>query len=78
MIFAIANDVIYDMKKIGKENYSEEKAILFLEPLHPGKSYDVPDPWGRNEKILLRFMNLSTRLVMPLSINMLTFQNQIK
>jgi protein-tyrosine phosphatase len=50
LIFAMANDVLYDMKKIGKENFSEEKAILFLESLHPGKSFDVPDPWGRNEK----------------------------
>jgi len=50
LIFAMANDVLYDMKQIGKENFSEEKAILFLEPLHPGKSLNVPDPWGGTEK----------------------------
>jgi protein-tyrosine phosphatase len=50
LIFAMANDVLYDMKQIGKENFTEEKAILFLEPLHPGKSLNVPDPWGGTEK----------------------------
>jgi protein-tyrosine phosphatase len=50
LIFAMANDVLYDMKQIGKENFSEEIAILFLEPLHPGKSYNVPDPWYGTEK----------------------------
>jgi protein-tyrosine phosphatase len=58
LIFAMANDVLFDMKKIGKENFSEEKAILFLESLHPGKSYDVPDPWGRNEKDFVEVYDL--------------------
>jgi len=50
LIFAMANDVIFDIQRIAQENFSEEKAILFLEPLHPGKSLNVPDPWGGTEK----------------------------
>jgi protein-tyrosine phosphatase len=50
LIFAMANDVIYDIKKIAQDEYHEEKVQLFLEPLFPGKLQNVPDPWYGTEK----------------------------
>ena len=48
-IYAMANDVIGYMKEIGKENFDNNKTILFLEELYPGKSMNVPDPWYGTE-----------------------------
>ena len=45
IIYAMADDVLYDMKRIAKEKFDEEKARLFLEELFPGKNKSVPDPW---------------------------------
>ena len=44
-IYAMAEDVIYDMKKIAGSAFDENKIELFLNTLHPGKNMDVPDPW---------------------------------
>lgn len=50
LIFAMANDVIFDIQRIAQNEYSEEKVQLFLEPLYPGKLQNVPDPWYGTEK----------------------------
>ena len=50
MIFAMANDVIFDIQRIAQDAYTEEKVQLFLEPLYPGKLQNVPDPWYGTEK----------------------------
>ena len=44
-IFAMAEDVLKDIKKIAKEKFDEQKVDLFLNELHPGQNRDVPDPW---------------------------------
>ncbi|HEV7621615.1 MAG TPA: low molecular weight protein-tyrosine-phosphatase [Flavisolibacter sp.] len=44
-IYAMADDVIDDMKQIAKNKYDESKADLFLNELYPGKNRSVPDPW---------------------------------
>ena len=43
-IYAMAEDVLTDIKKItGNNNPTNTK--LFLEELYPGQNKDVPDPW---------------------------------
>ena len=44
-IYAMATDVIEDMKHIGRDQYDASRVDLFLNELHPGKNMSVPDPW---------------------------------
>ena len=48
-IYALADDVLDEMKRIGKEKFDAAKADLLLNELHPGKNYSVPDPWSGPE-----------------------------
>jgi protein-tyrosine phosphatase len=50
LIFAMANDVIFDIQRIAQDEYSDQKVQLFLESLYPGKLQNVPDPWYGTEK----------------------------
>jgi protein-tyrosine phosphatase len=49
-IYAMAGDVIDDMKEIAREKYDASKVDLFLNELHPEKNMWVPDPWYGPEK----------------------------
>lgn len=44
-IYAMADDVLDDIKRIAREKYDSNKVNLFLNELHPGKNASVPDPW---------------------------------
>ena len=44
-IYAMADDVIDDIRHIAKEKYDPAKVELFLNELYPGKNASVPDPW---------------------------------
>lgn len=44
-IYALADDVLDDIKRIAKNTFDAEKADLLLNELHPGKNLSVPDPW---------------------------------
>ncbi len=48
-IFAMAKDVMVDIKNIARNKFNPEKASLFLEALYPGENLDVKDPWYGNE-----------------------------
>ncbi|MGN6402167.1 MAG: low molecular weight protein-tyrosine-phosphatase [Flavisolibacter sp.] len=48
-IYAMAKDVLDDIKHIAKEKYDPQKVDLFLNELHPGKNASVPDPWYGTE-----------------------------
>lgn len=48
-IYAMADDVVDEMRWIAKEKYDPEKVDLFLNELHPGKNGSVPDPWYGTE-----------------------------
>ena len=45
IIYAMADDVLDDMRRIAKDKFNENKARLFLDELYPGKQRSVPDPW---------------------------------
>lgn len=44
-IYAMAGDVMDDMKRIAKDKYDASKAGLLMNELYPGRNMDVPDPW---------------------------------
>jgi protein-tyrosine phosphatase len=44
-IYALAEDVIDEMKWIAKKEYNPAKVDLLMNELYPGKNLDVPDPW---------------------------------
>ena len=44
-IYAMAEDVIDDMKRIAKKKFDPTKVDLLMNELYPGKNMDVPDPW---------------------------------
>lgn len=48
-IYAMAEDVLHDIKKISGEKYDDKKVELFLNELYPGQNRDVPDPWSGPE-----------------------------
>jgi protein-tyrosine phosphatase len=44
-IYALAGDVLEEMKRIAGKKFDSSKADLLLNELYPGKNQDVPDPW---------------------------------
>ncbi len=44
-IYAMATDVLDDIKKIAGKKYDATKIDLFLNELNPHSNADVPDPW---------------------------------
>lgn len=44
-IYAMADDVIDDMRRIAGRQFDEDKVDLLMNELHPGRNEDVPDPW---------------------------------
>ena len=44
-IYAMADDVLDDMRRIARDKYDARKADLFLNELYPGEHRSVPDPW---------------------------------
>jgi len=44
-IYALADDVVDEIKWIAKEKYDPTKVDLLLNELHPGENLSVPDPW---------------------------------
>jgi protein-tyrosine phosphatase len=50
MIYAMAKDVVRDMKKIAGIAYDPAKTDLLMNALYPGENMDVPDPWYGGEE----------------------------
>jgi protein-tyrosine phosphatase len=48
-IYAMATDVVDDIKRIAGKKYNAEKVALLMNEIHPGKNMDVPDPWYGTE-----------------------------
>ena len=44
-IYALAEDVVDDMKRIAGRSFEATKVELLMNELYPGKNMDVPDPW---------------------------------
>lgn len=48
-IYAMADDVLEDIRRMAKEKWDPAKVDLFLNELYPGKNASVPDPWYGTE-----------------------------
>lgn len=44
-IYAMASDVLHEMKQIGKNKFDASKTALLLNEIKPGCNLDVTDPW---------------------------------
>ncbi|MEO5562699.1 MAG: low molecular weight protein-tyrosine-phosphatase [Chitinophagaceae bacterium] len=44
-IYALAGDVMDEIRRIARNKYNPEKVDLLMNELYPGKDMDVPDPW---------------------------------
>ncbi|MBI3137398.1 MAG: low molecular weight phosphotyrosine protein phosphatase [Sphingobacteriales bacterium] len=49
-IYALAGDVLDEIKYIAGHRFDAKKAVLLMNELHPGKDLDVPDPWYGPER----------------------------
>lgn len=48
-IYAMAGDVVEEMKWLAKNRFQPGKVDLLMNELHPGSNMDVPDPWYGTE-----------------------------
>ena len=48
-IYAMANDVVEDIRRMSGARFDKNKLDLFLNELTPGQNLDVPDPWYGDE-----------------------------
>jgi protein-tyrosine phosphatase len=48
-IYAMAEDVVEEMKRIAGNKFIAGKVDLLMNELYPGKNIDVPDPWSGPE-----------------------------
>lgn len=48
-IYAMADDVLDDIKRIARNKYDPLKVDFFLNELHPDQNRSVPDPWYGTE-----------------------------
>lgn len=48
-IYAMADEVIDEMKYIAGSRYDASKVELIMNEAHPGKNEDIPDPWYGTE-----------------------------
>lgn len=44
-IYAMAKDVLTDLRRIGGTQFNPGNVTLLLNELHPGTNSEVPDPW---------------------------------
>ena len=49
MIYALAGDVLREIKRMAGNQYDASKLQLLMDTLHPGKQLDVPDPYYGEE-----------------------------
>lgn len=49
-IYAMAGDVLDDIRRIGRNQFRAEKVDLLLNEAFPDQQLDVPDPWYGPEK----------------------------
>nr|WP_214447800.1 low molecular weight protein-tyrosine-phosphatase [Flavihumibacter rivuli] len=45
LVYAMAADVIDDMRRIARSGFDGKKVKLLMEEVYPGDAMDVPDPW---------------------------------
>lgn len=77
-LYAMADDVLREMQKIGKEDFDPQKAILFLEERYPGKQKNVPDPWYGEEEDFVEVYQLIDETCDAIINNFIAHQKEPK
>jgi protein-tyrosine phosphatase len=49
-IYAMAEDVLFDIKQIARKKFNGAKVDLLMNELYPEENRDVPDPWSGPEE----------------------------
>jgi protein-tyrosine phosphatase len=49
-IYALAEDVLYEIRRIARNKFDGSKIDLLMNELYPGKNMAVPDPWYGSEE----------------------------
>ena len=49
VIYAMAEDVLEEIKRISRDKFDAKKVQLFLNEVYPGENREVPDPWSGPE-----------------------------
>jgi protein-tyrosine phosphatase len=68
-IYALANDVLADMKKIAGKRFDHSKVDLLMNELYPEKNLNVPDPWYGPEAGFHEVYNLLDKICEQVIIN---------
>lgn len=72
-IYALAGDVLDDMKRIAKNKFDAGKADLLMNEQFPGKNLDVPDPYYGTEpgyhEVYKMISEVCDRIVEKYSVN---------
>ena len=74
-IYALANDVLADIKKIGGQSFNNSKVELLMNELYPGENMDVPDPWYGPEPGYLEVYKLLDKVCDQIIINYTSTSN---
>lgn len=61
-IYALAGDVLEEIKRIAKDKFDPSKVDLLMNEMHPGKNIDVPDPWYGPEQGYHEVYNMIDRV----------------
>jgi protein-tyrosine phosphatase len=57
-LYAMAADVLDEMKRIAKNKFNTAKVDLLMNELYPGKNMDIPDPWSGPASEYLEVFNM--------------------
>ncbi len=60
-LYAMSDDVLDDMKRIGGRHFKASQCTLFLNELHQEKNKNVPDPWYGKEDGFIQVFQLIDR-----------------
>jgi protein-tyrosine phosphatase len=75
-IYALAGDVLDDIKRIAKNKFDAGKAELLMNEQLPGKNLDVPDPYYGTEpgyhEVYKMISEVCDRIIEKYSINSIT------
>lgn len=75
-IYALAGDVLDDMKRIAKNKFDAAKAELLMNEQFPGKNADVPDPYYGTEpgyhEVYKMISEVCDRIIEKYAVNSIT------
>ncbi len=75
-IYALAGDVLDDIRRIAKNKFNPGKAILLMNEQYPGKNLDIPDPYYGTEpgyhEVYKMISEVCDRIIERYSVNSIT------